>query len=442
MAELKTPFADILPPLSKEERQALEADIATNGIQVPIAIDDKGNILDGHHRYEIDPGAPTHIIRGLSPDEKMAYVYRSNMNRRNLSPAQKKRLREKMKNVALMLNQAGRTQQEIGTLLGVARRTVGVWLGATNGNVTNSCPVDSRVVIPKAADPVILERLDAGETQKQVAADFGVTRQAIGKRATKARNKREKRRAATVAEPAEEVADTFEVARGDIWLLGNHRIMCGDAYNKADVAAVVGPDIVTALITDPPYGINYQPDWKKADGSPSEFEPITGDTIAFEPSPFLSYPVTVLFGANYYSDRLPIGGWICWDKRVKVEADEMFGPPFELAWYRTPHTTRRAIMIRVMHGGVINADSPPGTSQPRLVPTQKPIALMEGVLKDVTKKDDLIFDPFIGSGTTLLACQNKGMRCLAMDIEPQCIAITLERWKQKTGAMPIRAERG
>ena len=185
--ELKTPFADILPPLSTDEYQALQADIEANGVLSPVVVDEEGNILDGHHRYKIDPDAPTITVSGLTHAEQLAYVLRSNMARRNLSPEQKKELRKTAQAAALELAELDFTQQAIGDLLGVSRSTIENWLDATIDNVVNGCKPDSRIVIPKAADPFILEELDSGKTQKQVAADYGVTRQAIGKRAKKAR---------------------------------------------------------------------------------------------------------------------------------------------------------------------------------------------------------------------------------------------------------------
>ena len=169
--ELKTPFADILPPLSTDEYQALQADIEANGVLSPVVVDEEGNILDGHHRYKIDPDAPTITVPGLAHAEQLAYVLRSNMARRNLSPEQKKELRKTAQAAALELAELGFTQQAIGDLLGVDQSTVSLWLDTTNMNVNNGCKPDSRVVIPKAADPFILEELDSGKTQKQVAAE-------------------------------------------------------------------------------------------------------------------------------------------------------------------------------------------------------------------------------------------------------------------------------
>ena len=77
---------------------------------------------------------------------------------------------------------------------------------------------------------------------------------------------------------------------------------------------------VDAVITDPPYGIDYDPSFSKWDGSESDYKKITVDDKPFDPLPFLVFNLVVMFGANHYSDRLPIGGWIIWDKRTKDHA--------------------------------------------------------------------------------------------------------------------------
>ena len=214
---------------------------------------------------------------------------------------------------------------------------------------------------------------------------------------------------------------------GDVWQLGDHRLYCGDFYLfkefiKAD-----------ALITDPPYGIDYTPDWRKWDGSMSNFRKIQGDDRKFNPEMFLSYPTVVLFGAAYFSDLLPVGGWICWDKRLDEEKDLMVGSSFELAWFKSSATQRKSLMIRVLHGGVVNADSTIGNNEKRYHPTQKPVQVMAQIISSLTKKSDTILDPFIGSGSTILACEKIERTCIAFEIDPEYVKIAISRWESLTG---------
>lgn len=230
-------------------------------------------------------------------------------------------------------------------------------------------------------------------------------------------------------EPDLELLKKWKVKTGQVWRLGDHMLVCGDCYTMQFNEA-------TSLITDPPYGINYKADWKKWDKSPSYFKAVHGDDQAFDPSPFLDYDNVVLFGADNFSDRLPVGSWICWDKRLDENKDAMIGAPFELAWFKSANTTKRAIMIRVLHGGVVNADSEEGNNAKRQHTTQKPVEVMQRIIEAVTLPSDIVYDPFSGSGSTLLACEITKRQCIAVEIDPEYIAVTLERWEQKKGITP------
>ena len=107
---LNTIYRELLPPLTTEEMDALRADIEINGVLTPIIIDEDNNILDGHHRYSIEPDAPRVVVDGLSESEKLAFVLSSNMKRRNLEIVQ--------------LREEGWTLQRIGDKYGVTRERV------------------------------------------------------------------------------------------------------------------------------------------------------------------------------------------------------------------------------------------------------------------------------------------------------------------------------
>src|SRR3990172_1418026 len=127
MGKLKTPFANLLPPLSTDEFESLKASIKRDGVRDAILVDEDGNIIDGHHRYKIDKDAPRTVVKVPSVPEKKALVYKTNLTRRNLSPAQKSDIKKEQKKLAKELNQAGWKQREISELLGVDRTTVSFW---------------------------------------------------------------------------------------------------------------------------------------------------------------------------------------------------------------------------------------------------------------------------------------------------------------------------
>lgn len=177
--ELKTPYKDVLPGLSKTERSTLEASIRENGVLSPVIIDEDGNILDGHNRYEIQPDAPTQVVSGLSEAEKVAFVLSANLARRNLSPAQVWELRETQKALALELKQQGITQQQIAELLGVTQQCVAKWLDISNTTGCKADIPDARVKLTPDAKPVVMQRLADGDTQAEIASDYKVSQATI-----------------------------------------------------------------------------------------------------------------------------------------------------------------------------------------------------------------------------------------------------------------------
>ena len=277
----------------------------------------------------------------------------------------------------------------------------------------------------------LVEQVKQEARQKNTIA----TRESVLK---KARDKKKKQKKERIVKQRQEIqADevtidhiTFECKTGDVWRLGRHTLVCGDAYDYEM------PE-VDACITDPPYGINYNPEYT-CNTTPTQHQRIIGDDRPFNPEPFLHYKNLCLFGANYFSPLLPVGGWIVWDKRVTEAADAMLGSPFELAWFKSINTTRTSIMIRVMHGGAVNADSLSGNGDDRYHPTQKPVLLMADVIQALTKEGNIVFDPFCGSGSTLIACQRTNRTCIAYEISPDYCSVILQRFYQLTGIQPCQ----
>jgi len=184
---------------------------------------------------------------------------------------------------------------------------------------------------------------------------------------------------------------------------------------------------VDLVLTDPPYGIDYAPTFKKWNGSKSTHNKIIGDRQKFDPSYLLSLNVSmVLWGANYCSDLLPVGGWFIWDKRCSEKADKMFGAPFEMAWT----TQSKQKIFRILHGGLVNADSIGGLADPRFHPTQKPVKLFRQCI-ELFPDSTSILDPFMGSGTTLVAAKNLNRKAIGIEIEEKYCEIAAKRLSQE-----------
>ena len=236
MKQASTPFAELLPPLSGSEFDALTASIKTDGVRVPIIVDEAGNILDGHHRYRIAPDAPRRVVKGLTDAGKRAYVLSSNLHRRNLSSDQKTELRKTLIEIAGALKAEGRTQEDIAAMLGVAQRTVSDWL-INNSGAAKAYNPDVRVKLSSAAKQQATDRVQDGEAQAQIAADYGVSQARISQIA-----KAEKKRREREQELAQQRAD---IARGDV---------------------IVGAGPYDVIVVDPPwpYGTKYEPTGRRA----------------------------------------------------------------------------------------------------------------------------------------------------------------------------------
>lgn len=183
---------------------------------------------------------------------------------------------------------------------------------------------------------------------------------------------------------------------------------------------------VDLILTDPPYGISYS---AKKQNYPNAqiFNDMDGDDNNVKLIKWLlSFDKTiVIWGANNFPQLLPFGGvWLCWDKRVTESADKMFGWPFELAWVNKDHGKAR--IYRIQHGGVVNAD---GYGIKRLHPTQKPVMLFKRVIQDFSS-GKTILDPFVGSGTTLIAAKELNRSAIGIEIEERYCEIIVERLRQ------------
>jgi len=203
-------------------------------------------------------------------------------------------------------------------------------------------------------------------------------------------------------------------------VIGNAALYLGDCLE-------ILPELrADAVITDPPYGISFV-HGAGGDGIGggryvSKFNgvPVTGDTLPFDPTPFLTLaPVAVMFGANHYADRLPAASkWLVWDKRCNLTRNDF--ADCELAW-----TNARGVARLINHywNGMMR-DSEKGT--PRVHPTQKPIEVMKWAIKEVGEAA-LIVDPFMGSGTTGVAALQLGRKFIGVEIEPPYFDIACER---------------
>jgi site-specific DNA-methyltransferase (adenine-specific) len=178
---------------------------------------------------------------------------------------------------------------------------------------------------------------------------------------------------------------------------------------------------VSSVVTDPPYGMNYVHGAALGpNASTLNNWPVTGDSEPFDPSHLLSYPNLILWGANHYADKLPASrGWLIWDKRCNTVVNDQ--SDCELAWTNLTGTAR--IYYHVWDG----FRRGPEKNIPRVYPTQKPVDLMKWCLR---LTDGPICDPYMGSGSTLVAAKQMGIPAIGIDIEEKAVEIAAKRLAQ------------
>jgi site-specific DNA-methyltransferase (adenine-specific) len=173
---------------------------------------------------------------------------------------------------------------------------------------------------------------------------------------------------------------------------------------------------VDAVITDPPYGVNMVKNTSRIQGSKSPaFADIEGDDRPFDPSVWLNFPTAVLFGANHYADKIPLGTWLVWDKRDN-SGFSMFADG-EMAWMNKRHGVR------------IKSHFERGLFRPEgraFHPTQKPVAVMMWCI-ELAGFPQMILDPYAGSGSTLVAAKKLGRHFLGFEISPEYCEIARKR---------------
>jgi len=218
---------------------------------------------------------------------------------------------------------------------------------------------------------------------------------------------------------------------GDVWALGEHRLTCGDAFD-----VILQGD---CIVTDPPYGMRLDTDytWMDMGGDKGNlpisktYKPVIGDDEDFDPTPLFAVYAKIKeqfwFGADYYHKHLPDGGsWLVWDKRYTGDdlttesVSNLYGSQFELIWSRT---MRRREVLRYLWAGNTATE---GKGDTRTHPTQKPIAVMERLIR---LTDGIVLDPFAGSGSTLIAADNLGRVCHAVELDPAYCDVIVKRWE-------------
>jgi len=218
--------------------------------------------------------------------------------------------------------------------------------------------------------------------------------------------------------------------------------MCGDSTKESDVEKLMNGEKADMVFTDPPYGINVVQENKvggdKSFGSvgggkivkAKTYSKVIGDETTdtalnfYELCMKLEIENFIIWGGNYFTEFLPASScWIIWDKENTGNFADV-----EIAW---TNYNKGAKLYKWQWNGMIRKGDTKTEGKTRIHPTQKPVGMFEDILKDFTSK--VVYDGFLGSGSTLIACEKTNRICYGMELDTKYCDVIIERWEQFTG---------
>jgi DNA modification methylase len=258
-------------------------------------------------------------------------------------------------------------------------------------------------------------------------------------------------------EAVPEVPEEATTQLGDLWVLGDHRVICGDATSVDDVERLMGGEVATLMVTDPPYGVEYDASRRSVvsrDNSDRALGKVQNDDIAdwslawnhFKGEVAYVYHADIYTGTvcqSLHNNGMIARSLIIWkkskyppvpygvsDKQVKKFG--IYHHQHEPCWYCLRDNANAKWVGGKSQTTVweINSQSKSETGHS----TQKPLECME---RPIANHEGNVYDPFLGSGTTLIAAEKQKRRCFGLEIEPKYVDVIVRRWEDYTGKTAV-----
>jgi DNA modification methylase len=309
-------------------------------------------------------------------------------------------------------------------------------------------------------------------------------------RSLETREKRERTEAFDLDEALEEARRAPRTKPGDLWALGEHRLLCGDATSAEDVARLLDGAEPRLLATDPPYGVSLDGSWRdgvynalgpaeapymrtdgqlvaddatRAPGARRGRTPghrnttLSGDTRVDWSEAFALVPslaVGYVWHAGVHAAEVAQGlegigfeivSQVIWDKGLFAIGRSWYHWSHEPCWVVRKKDAKVPFRGSRDQGTIWRVPSPKmimgGSAEPRLDhPTQKPLLLFETPIRNHLRPGESLYEPFCGSGTALIAAERTGTRCYAMEIDPLYVEVALRRWERFSGRTAVRLD--
>ena len=261
---------------------------------------------------------------------------------------------------------------------------------------------------------------------------------------------------------AEELREIWGVETGQLWQLGEHRLICGDCTDGEVVRLLMGEQRAHICWTDPPWNVAYGQSinntrtdnpmgWKKRtianDNLGDKFPEFVDGFVAQIHETLV--PGGILYMAmsaqewGVIMQALTESGFhwsstIIWAKDSLVFSRKDYHTQYEPIWYGWRDDAARVCVVDDRKQSDLWQIPRPKRSDEH--PTMKPVELVERAIRNSSKSGDVVFEPFAGSGTDIIACERSGRKCMAIELEPKYVAVAIQRWVDMTGGEPVLVE--
>jgi DNA modification methylase len=242
---------------------------------------------------------------------------------------------------------------------------------------------------------------------------------------------------------------------GDLWVCGKHRVLCGDAISEKAVGLLLGGVQLALMVTDPPYGAEYDPNWRERAGlgSAQQTGSIANDdqvdwTAAYRLFPG---PVAYVWHAGIHAPQVACGleaagfrvrAQIIWAKQYFVLSCGDYHCKHEPCWYAVRDgqssnwcgdRTQSTVWDLTNVDPIDSAPGAPAAGHS----AQMPVELMRRPILNNSQRGEIVYDPFLGSGTSLVAAERTDRICYGLDLDPRYVDVTVRRWQNLTGKSAV-----
>jgi DNA modification methylase len=232
---------------------------------------------------------------------------------------------------------------------------------------------------------------------------------------------------------------------GDIWKLGKHKLICGDSTILNNYEKLFNENKADLLMTDPPYNVDYEGKTKDKLTIQNDSKN-DDDFLQFLTDAFNNCAIHLKLGCSFYifhsdwyglefrqsikNSDLELKQNLIWAKNSMVMGRQDYQWQHEPCLYGWKRGASHSWYSDRKQTTIIKYDRP---SKSKLHPTMKPVGLVEYLIKNSSKQEDIILDPFLGSGTTLMACEKQGRICYGVELDPKYCDVIVKRWEEFTG---------